>query len=317
MGCKNSKDPECNFSQALKLHIENDCVNFVKSEEVGIKDVINDELLEVMGVRFNALAYAMHLGKYKAFRYMHEIFHARVDLMESMLMMQGICPLSLSIATGNLDLFVYYFKYKSSELLSNNRTDSMASVDQIACKIKMPAIQQAVLLGFVNIVSYLNQQVNDCGLAHGVFDIHFIDLNTGDNSALVACRSAKFVMVKLLFKLGADFHLKNKKMQNAVQILAENDNGTNEDVYTCLHLLVREAKVNFKYCYEDCLIKFKNLRAVLLLEKELEKQGIYVTKKGVEEIYSGKLRNTKEFKTPESAELSFISFTSQTSILGT
>ena len=88
-------------------------------------------------------------------------------------------------------------------------------------------------------------------------------------------------------------------------------------MYSCLHLLVCEAKVNFKYCYEDCLIKFKFPQAILLLEKELEKQGIYVTKKEVEEIYSGKVRNTKEFKTPESGELSFLSLTSQASILGT
>ena len=317
MGCKSSKDPKGHFLQGLKLHIENDCMNLTKYELVSIKDNINNELLVVEGKSFNPLAYAMYLGKYKAFRYIHEMLGARIDLMEEMLINQEICPLSLSISMGNLDLFIYYFKFKSKDVLRNNKKDSMASVDQAVCNKKMPLMQQAVSLGFINIVSYLNQQVNDCGLVQGVYDIHFIDLNTGENSALVACRSGKFVMVKLLFKLGADFHLKNKKMQNAIQILSENDKGNDQDVYSCLHLLVCEAKVNFKYCYEDCLIKFKFPQAILLLEKELEKQGIYVTKKEVEEIYSGKVRNTKEFKTPESGELSFLSLTSQASILGT
>lgn len=320
MGCKNSKDPACNFLQgleALKWHIENDNMNVIKSEQENIKLAIDDELIVIEGICFNPLAYALYLGKYKAFRYIHEMFNARIDLMESMLMRQGLCPLSLSISTGNLDLFIYYFQLKSNKVLQNDKQDSMASADYISCEIKIPFIQQAVLSGFINIVSYLNQNVADSGLGPAFFDVHFVDLNTGENSALVACRSAKFVMVKLLFNLGVDFHLKNKKMQNAIQILAESDKGVGGDVFECLHLLVFEAKVKFSYCYEDCLMKFNDVRAVMLLEKQLQKQGIYVTKKDVEEIYSGKMRGSKEVRAHESAELSFISYTSQASILGT
>ena len=320
MGCKNSKEPSCSFLQGLeglKWHIENDNMNVIKSELESIKLVIDDELIAIEGICFNPLAYALYLGKYKAFRYIHEIFNARVDLMESMLMRQGVCPLSLSITNGNLDLFIYYFQLQSSKALQNDKQDSMASADCLACEAKIPFIQQAVLSGFINIVSYLNQNFSESAHGPGFYDVHFVDLNTGENSALVACRSGKFVMVKLLFNLGVDFHLKNKKMQNAIQILAESDKGDGGDIYECLHLLVFEANVNFRYCYEDCLIKFNDVKAVFLLEKQLEKQGIYVTKKGVEEIYSGKIRAGKEVKVQESAELSFISYTSQASILGT
>jgi hypothetical protein len=321
MGCKNTKEPSSSFmghKELLKKQIENDLVQIPVSDQASISLIINDELALVNSIKLNALGYALYLGKFKSFRYIHEILKASISEMESMLHRQAVSPLTLSVFSGNLDLFIYYFKFHS-----NDQDQDLRNSEYLINKHKsissLPLIQQAVLSGSVNIVGHLNKSAENLKQANfspGYFDVHYINEDTGENSALVACRSGKYVMQKLVFNLGGNFLIKNKKQQNAIQVLAEEDLKDGRDTFECLCFLVFEVRIEFRYCYEECLINFRDPRAIQLIEKELEKLGIYVTKCEIEDIYSGKGRMNQEYKTPESGVMSFLSLSSQASILG-
>lgn len=316
MGCRTSKDKESDYTQQLKEKIDHDrftIANF--SNQINI----NDKCIQIDQIGFNPLAYSLYKGKYKSFRYIHEILNASIKVMEDLLISQGMNPLALCCSHGELNLFKYYFNLSSC----TSRTSIILSEDLNTKKTDLNKddlliIQQAVLQGFIHIVDYLHTLAPTLNNIPDYINIHYIDPLTGENCALVACRSGNFAMIKYIYNIGGDFQILNRKNQNAVQVLAySTQKSKNFDVCECFKFLILEVKVQYFNEYEDILMNICDEPTVCFFEKTLEKCGVYVTKKEIEMIFKSDSLRYRASKNSENDKLSFLSFTSQASVFGT
>lgn len=316
MGCKTSTNNEGENSEAIKEKINQDRLNSDKLSQ-NLKSNVNEKIIQADNFEFNILAYALYKGKYKSFRYIVEILNGNLQLMENLLLAQGMNPLSICCSHGNLELFKYYFgltqhhnkrvsmmsseglKYKQSELLKDD----------------MVIIQQAVLQGFINIASYLYTLTGSTNNIPDYLNIHYIEPVTGENCALVACRSGNYTMIKYIFEIGGNYHIRNKKAQSAIQVLANDSKYfKNCDFFNCFKFLIGEVNVQYSHDYEDILLNISDAKTVEYFEKLLEKSGVYVTKKEIETIYK---EGNSGFKDARFSETDKLSFLSQASVLGT
>ena len=119
-------------------------------------------------------------------------------------------------------------------------------------------------------------------------DIHYIDELTGENCALISARIGNISMMRLLFEqFNADFFVKNKRNEGALQILAAaSKNHFSNGYFECIVYLVETIKIDISYMYEEVLLLIDNPEAVKYFEKKLKENEILTTKIEVESFYA-------------------------------
>ena len=131
--------------------------------------------------------------------------------MDELFIKQGTSTLEVIFSKGHIDFLRYYLPHF---LMSTDK-----KIDQVEL-LQKPIIHIAVQNRNFEIVSYLFSYFSQV-CPPPAFDVHYIDPETGENSALISCKNLDLQLARFLFKTcAADFHLINKNNQNAMLLAA-------------------------------------------------------------------------------------------------
>ncbi|OMJ84332.1 hypothetical protein SteCoe_14556 [Stentor coeruleus] len=160
--------------------------------------------------------------------------------------------------------------------------DAKEELEQILPCTYTP-IQLAVENGHISIVNLLRSFVCSLNLIPSEIDLNYIEENTGNNSALIACKENDFKMIKFLHcQCQADFNIVNNFSENAINILAIGSKNKCVETFKCLEYLIEKIQVDLVYNYQETLMMLEEPEALGYFEKKLCENGINVTKKDLE-----------------------------------
>ena len=250
-------------------------------------------------IEVNIIGYSLLIGRVNIFQYLHNNLKADLYLMENYLTKVNLSGLKIICENNFIDLFQYYAPLfclmKDSLKLNQKRrlretielTDKKdAIIDEIDINDESTytPLQLACNAGHIGmlkcILNFTSQREN----IPKELDINHIDENTGENCALIACRTGNYNMIKFLHATRPDiFFIHNSNGENAIQILAASAKiNPMGDFYQCLVYLVEKIGIDIKYNYQETLILLDYDKALNYMINELVKFGINITKEDVE-----------------------------------
>ena len=84
------------------------------------------------------------------------------------------------------------------------------------------------------------------------FNIHHIEESTGENCAIISCKTGNLELVKYLHRVcKADFHIINKRKESSLQVMAAwSKKRSGRRFIECVKYLVEVIQINLLYEYE-------------------------------------------------------------------
>ena len=211
----------------------------------------------------------------------------------------------LSLLKEYLPYYISHKKNESSYIQANFTLDLSKSYDNYDTSFTYSAAHLACDLEYVGILYHIHEffQYRKVPLE---LDLHHIDQVTGENCALIAARTGNLALIKVLHeKIKADFHIKNKKKQGALHILAEASLLNLSKFYLpCVIYLVETVNVEVDYFYENLLLNLQDKQIIEYIENKLKEKGIVVTKAELEKLFKTGDLLTKDAETDEISKIS-------------
>lgn len=259
---------------------------------------VDDPVITIQGVELNALAYAFRCGRTEIAEFLIEKAGASLTRLRAYYQVIGKTPLHILCEYGHVELLRYYLPlcqnypqrpvsspscHESYEELSIF-TDNPRRVAPAASVYVLSPAQKACEKGHIEIVRALKNYA-DKNAVFPEIDLHARDEKTGENCALVACRTGSLVVIRFLFeKCHADFSLLNKRRESAIQLVLLSAKKHSSSRYLeCLQYLVEKVKVDLLYEYEETLLLIDDSDIAEYLENKLHTLGVLLTKAKVEE----------------------------------
>lgn len=268
---------------------------------------INEEIIKVQGAGMNALGLAMYLDETEAFKVLVELGGAKLSKMKQMLAEQGNNPIYVICEHGLMNMLKYYlpvyisgedsneesFREEDSEELSifaNHPTKSRTLNNKwMLSNTTLTPIMKACERQKVEVVKFLHDYFGGKPVPRE-FDVHHIDEYTGENCALISCKTGNMELIRLLFeKLKCNFNLHNKRRESALQIAAAASKKRKTTNYHYLfQYLVEVVTVDIKYEYEETLLLLEDKFLIQYMQEKLSEEGVFVYKSEIEEKYSSR-----------------------------
>ncbi|CAG9326195.1 unnamed protein product [Blepharisma stoltei] len=268
--------------------------------------MIDDPVIKIHQVDMNPLGYALYLGAAPVFKVLYEEGHAKLSIMTKFFLQLGKRPIEVLCELGHLSLLEYYLplylgnkdqaensddEQDSEELSIFAKSRNTKSHTQEKSKISAPLstmtpIQRAVEKGRLELVKFFREYFRE--KPNDEFNVHFIDEATGENCALISCKTGNIDLIKYLHEtMGADFQIVNKRKENAIQIAAVwSKKRKSKQFKECVRYLVEEVGVDYTYEFEETLLVLEDKSIVAYLENKLHQDGISVSKSRVDDKYS-------------------------------
>ena len=265
---------------------------------------IDDPIISIQGVELNALAFAFRHGRTEIAVFLIEKAGCSLSRMTGMYQVIGKAPLQILCEYGHIELLRYYLPvymqaggvrvatvgsfHESYEDLSifadgnHRRGISIAPVGSFST-----AVQKACERGHIEILRFLKSYSDKHGTVREI-DIHAEDDKTGENCALISCRTGNLQMMRFLFEdCAADFSIKNKRKESALQMALLGAKRHHSSRYLeCIKYLVEKVKVDVLYEYEETLLLIEDTAIEEYIQKKLFVEGVSLTKTKVEETYA-------------------------------
>lgn len=312
MGCCNSKgnaeSPEIlkdHIKEAIKTGITKQLAYFIaqlretrisgRHLDINHLTFLHDGLSEV-----NLLGYALICGRKDMFQYIHKILKADPEIMEAYFSKLGQSGLSIICENNFIDLFECYApmymiirksepkptsrRFRETIELTDKIDKILEMIEDCNNEVTYTPIQVACYFGHISMIKCATGFVAKMEQPHKELDIHYIDESTGENCALIACKTGNYSMIKYLHTAcKADFSQRNKSNENAIQILAAAAKSKHlSEFYQCLVYLIEKAAVDISYNYQETLLLLDYDKAINYFISELNKLGINVTKEQVD-----------------------------------
>lgn len=308
MGCKSCRSQRVQESTVV-LRIQNSIKNddpvslmslirlYCHEEKLSLEDSLNQMTLPLDNALLNFLGYAIWVGSEKCYLCLVHKLKASITVTEEIFKKQKVSVISYICEKGYIDILKHYIvayisslkKYEDEEE-GDDKTYwlSFSTSNQYGgnSKIYTP-VQLACLMGHVNIVYYLHTYFAE-HIPPYTLNVHYINEVNGENCALIAIKACNFVMMKMLFEMSyADFHIKNKNGEGALQILAIASKSNSCIQYLeCFMYLVEVIQVDVTYMHEETLLLLDNSIIIRYMEDKLKKSGISIKKADLEETCS-------------------------------
>ncbi|OMJ67816.1 hypothetical protein SteCoe_34920 [Stentor coeruleus] len=290
--CANNAPPSFMYVKKLQEAIDRNNVNLLKAirEEIAkekLKIDINETFIKIQDIDMSPLAYAFWVGKFNAFHYLHKKMNANLLAMENLYIQQGKHPLNILCLNGNLDILEYYMPiYMEKESLEVSALASLSNefiVEKKVCLTPIP-LHLACEGGNIHIIDYIYKYFKGKPNTPNILDIHYQDINSGENCALIACRKGNFPMVKYLHgTCRVNFRVINSRYENALLITAAaSKKRPLHNYYDIFTYLINEVKLDITYMHEEILLLLENKTMIEFFENELCKRGIVRSKAEVE-----------------------------------
>lgn len=274
---------------------------------------INNPYFIIKEFRLNLLGFAVYTASYECFTYIHTELNASIESMEKLLQEQKSSAIDLICQRGNVDLLNYYLPIfcSSCETLPIVTEELSLSLDFSQNNNGIPKVIQSTYtpihkacdLGHLHVISNVCKYFKDKPIVPLELDIDYQDETTGENCALIACKTGNYSMIRFLHTTcHANFFLNNKLGECAVQILAASNKRKNlKEFHECMVYLINQIGVEFTHNYEETLLLIDNEKTVLFFEKKLKEKGIEIDKEELEEM--NKLVKPEQIRSIEEASL--------------
>lgn len=233
---------------------------------------VNDPVSIINQITMNPLLLSLWHGSLKDFKVLIQK-GASPQSMELLLEKQGKNGLDLLIERKNLTLFKYYLPIY---LLNSQNSESL----------QKPLIHKLIQMNQIEFLQFLYSYFFYVK-PPPAFNFNYIDSKTGENSALVACRSLDVEIIRFLNEeCEADFSLINYKRQTALQIAVSAMEKTefNPEIFT---YLIQKCKIDICKNFEVIMLALDN-KAAEFYRSELENFGVSVEVQDVFTEYSDK-----------------------------
>ena len=257
------------------------------------KDKINELIIEKDGLHLGALAYAIIDKNIKMVRFLHENLGASFEVMEEKLKFQDSSTVQLIILHYDEKVFDYYLNncFQHNTACGNSTFLMEGECTLNFLSIEIPKTKKKQTLP----VLFATEQGNIQFLSHIIkrfpgkkapkeFNIHSIDEESGENSALIACKKGNLSLIAFLYKNKADFFLNNRCGENALTIALAGCARNKENIlFQIIVYLIETVRVDITHNYEETLLLAKGRSIILYLEEKLAYRGIHATKFQIEE----------------------------------
>jgi hypothetical protein len=265
---------------------------------------INNPIVKIYSHDMNALGYALFLGYTEAFSVILELGRAKLSAMSKLYVNLGKRPIDIVCELGHKVLLEFYlpFYLNKSDELNNSDTDSISLSFTRGKHTKIDFTEKSKLQGMLNMVSPLHRACEKGRLSvvqyiyeffqdksiPAEFDIHNQDELTGDNCALVSCKTGMLEMMQYLFEVcKADFHIFNKRKENAIQVLAVWSKKKKQKKFIdCFRYLIETVCVDYTYEVEETLLVLEDKDIIVYLEEKLKADGMSISKSRIDDKYS-------------------------------
>jgi ankyrin repeat protein len=299
MGCNNSKRKKIRIDyivKSIKHCIDSENCSIMVSRlktyclmtKQDVLDVIDKQILIFKSIELNLLGYAVWRGRAVSFLYILEHLKASFPVMEQNFANKGLCSLNIICEKGYLDLLkkylTYYLAYKNRLSVNENNSSVKTQTHCIDLfEFGYTPVQLACEAEHLGILHYLHSHFQDM-YPPLELDLHYIDIISGENCALIAVRTGNLPLMKVLFeKVEADFCVRNKRGQGALQIMAEASKVNQmKSYFACCAYLVDVVKVDITYMYEITLLMLQDDKIVSFIENKLREIGIQASKDDLE-----------------------------------
>lgn len=265
---------------------------------------INNPIVKIYSQDMNALGYALFLGHTEAFSIILELGRAKLSLMTKLYANLSKRPIDIICELGHKKLLEFYLPLylKKSDKLEEEDSDSISLSFTMSKNIKSQTQEKSKLIFTVPIISPLHRACEKGKLPiiqflfeHFAgksippeFNVHYQDEQTGDNCALVSCKTGMVDIMKYLYEVcKADFHLLNKRKENAIQVLAVwSKKRKQKKFFECFRYLIETVCVDYTYEYEETLLVLEDRDIIFYLEEKLRADGISINKSRIDDKYS-------------------------------
>ena len=265
---------------------------------------INNPIIKIYSHDMNPLGYALFLGFTETFSVILELGKAKLSAMNKLYANLGKRPIDVICEQGHRQLLEFYLPFylaKNDEIedsdeesisLSLSRSKNTKSHINEKSKSLLPTetispLHKACEKARVNIVQFVWDYFKKKTVPNE-FDVHYQDEYSGNNSALVACKTGSLELIKFLHEqCKVDFHIFNKRKESAIQILAVWSKKKKQKKFKeCFKYLIETVGVNYTYEFEETLLILDDKSIIMYLEEKLKLDGISVSKSRVDDKYS-------------------------------
>lgn len=253
---------------------------------------IDSAFISCNNLKMNPLGYALFQGKTSCFLLISSSFHGQVQKMERIFYKQGYRGIDIICIQGNLPMLEVYLPLHLARSANTSRCNSQ--IQDTICLESNPSlflsetmvstpIQYACIYSHLNIVKYLINYFEGID-PPSLFDLNYQEELFGENCPLISCRLGLYKLMKFLHEIcNANFHVRNKRDENALLILAAASNKKeNLDYYKCMKYLLEVVKVDPVFRYEDIVLVINDSNLLELYYSFLKPFQIYPNKKILE-----------------------------------
>lgn len=235
-------------------------------------------------VTTNPLGYSLLLNKAEVFS---KLISAGCSpgAMEKLFQLSQFNSIEYLVQKNYLEVLKVYFPmYQTLEVPTNASVERYSIGLSLSFKVKCIPIHIAAIKGFLGVVSFFYEFFQGKSVPFE-YDIESLEENTGENSALLACRYGHFELVKYLHcKAGANFNLVNFFKENALIVtMAAMNKDPDYKFVNIFRYLLEIVKVDPCYMYEEAAVLAKCKAMFNLLSEHLKKVGIIIQPKEFDE----------------------------------
>lgn len=303
MGCcenKMNQDPR-EFISKFKKCIQDKNFYLLKqlcqlSKRMNPEFDINENIIKVdENLSVSPLGYSLLLGHSQIYTYIMKELNGDFTSMESTFEASGTSGLSVICLNNYISMLPTYLPYFMSSKTNKTKIPSLSTKtlaldpdpDKSICsQLSSPCtpIQLACEVGYISILSYFLSFNSSLSLIPHEIDIHYIEPSSGNNCALIGCKSNNFSVIKFLhLQCKADFFVSNAYDENALNLLAFGSKENRVETLRCLQYLVEKVGVDPCYNYQETLFMLEEEKAVGYLENLLETKGVFARKNEIVE----------------------------------
>jgi ankyrin repeat protein len=247
-----------------------------------------DEVITSMqgALQFNALAYAIKLGRLEFVQYLVEEAQASLSPVSKPSSVVMKTPLDLVCENGSLPILEYLLpKIDNSKQTGTSEPDEKTEHSPSA--MGTTAVQRACERGHFPLVKFIYAYYRDNPKPPKECDLHYVDEISGENCALLAAKARNLELLRYLHsEVKADFTILNKRRESALQIAIVSGKLAKVPCLPVVRFLVEEVGLEPSYEYEETLLIAEEQAIVAYLERRLIDHGINVNKVLLELKYS-------------------------------
>lgn len=196
-------------------------------------------------------------------------------------------PLDLICENGHTQLLKYMLPLLEKEMPEDPETLIRRFSQDLTLMVPSTytAVQKAAEKGHTEVVMFMEEYFRgrkprvDC-------DIHYVDDASGENCALLACKSGKKDLIRFLHEqCKADFSLVNRRRESSLQLTAVGSRKSckGSDFQACFKYLCEVVKVDISHEPEEILLLLEDRKLIDYVETRLKLNGLNATKALIEQ----------------------------------